>query len=137
VTTAALYHFLRAHKLAVLATTASGSPQSALVGIAVTPNLEIVFDTLSNSRKYQNLRTNPACSLVIGWDHEQTLQYEGTAEQLQHPELPHYQAIYFAAHPDGRSRLSSSGISYFLIRPRWLRYSDYNQNPPLIEELSL
>jgi len=33
---------------------ADGAPQSALVGFAVTDELEIVFDTLSDTRKYRN-----------------------------------------------------------------------------------
>jgi hypothetical protein len=25
-------------------------------------------------------------------------------------------------------------IAYFVVRPRWIRYSDYDQRPPRIEE---
>ena len=40
-----LYNFMARCKLAVLSTTAaSGSPQSAFVGIGVTPGIEIIFD---------------------------------------------------------------------------------------------
>jgi len=43
--------FIAKQKLAVLGTLSSGgSPQSALVGIAVTPGLEIIFDTVKSSR---------------------------------------------------------------------------------------
>jgi hypothetical protein len=28
------------------------------------------------------------------------------------------------------------GITHFLVRPTWIRYSDYNPSPPLIEEVS-
>jgi hypothetical protein len=34
---------------------ADGTPQSALVGVAITSNLEVVFDTLRTTRKYANL----------------------------------------------------------------------------------
>jgi hypothetical protein len=27
------------------------------------------------------------------------------------------------------------GIAYFVVHPHWLRYSDYDQTPPLIQEL--
>jgi hypothetical protein len=47
-----LFHFVTQHKLGVLGSISPrGAPQSALVGIAVTPELEIIFDTVSSSRK--------------------------------------------------------------------------------------
>ena len=36
-----------------------GGPQAAVVGFAVSDLLEIVFDTVTTSRKYQNLRRDP------------------------------------------------------------------------------
>jgi pyridoxine/pyridoxamine 5'-phosphate oxidase len=112
------------------------SPQSALVGIATAPDLEIIFDTVKSSRKYPNLIAHPACSFVVGWENERTIQLEGIATQPQGPELKRYQEIYFAAWPDGPSHLTWPGITYFVVRPTWLRYSDFNQNPPQIAELS-
>jgi pyridoxine/pyridoxamine 5'-phosphate oxidase len=124
-------------KLGVLGTIApGGAPQSALVGIATTPRLEIVFDTVRSSRKYANLVARPACSFVVGWTGEQTVQFEGVAQELRTPELERYQEIYFRAWPDGPARMSWPGIVYFVVRPVWLRYSDFDQNPPLIEELT-
>ena len=134
-----LYAFLAKHKLGVLGTIGpSGSPQSALVGIAITEQLEIIFDTVKSSRKYTNLVTRPACSFVIGgWGSgEQTVQYEGQAEELTTPKLEHYQATYFKAWPDGPARMSWPGIVYFVVRPTWIRYSDFDQNPALIREFS-
>ena len=29
------------------------------------------------------------------------------------------------------------GIAYFVVRPRWIRYSDYDQKPPIIEEVAI
>ena len=133
-----LHTFIAAHPNAVLSTlAASGTPQSALIGIAVTPDLEIVFDTLTTTRKYANLLANPTCSLVIGWDNEQTLQYEGTALLPTGPDLARYQATYFTRWPDGRARLSWPNLTHLVIRPTWIRYSDFNQQPPVIEELHL
>ena len=133
-----LYRFLLQCKLGVLGTIGNESaPQSALVGIAVSENLEIIFDTVKSSRKYSNLITRPACSLVIGWTGEQTVQYEGLADELSGGELHHYQRVYFETWPECRSHLSWPGIVYFLVRPRWIRYSDFDQHPPLIEEFPL
>src|SRR5208282_4993124 len=114
----------------------NGTPQSALVGIAVTQNLEIVFDTEKSSRKYPNLVERPSCSFVVGWGGEQTVQFEGVAFEPNGDELKHYQAAYFAAWPDGPARMAWPGIVYFVVRPRWIRLSDFDQSPPLIEELS-
>ncbi len=129
-----LYTFMRQFRLGVLGSICDECPQAALVGFAVTPQLEIVFDTVSSSRKYRNLSARPECSFVIGWEGEQTVQYEGRAKQLQLPELERYQKIYLAAWPDGLSHLKWPGLVYFVVRPRWIRFSDYDQNPPSIRE---
>jgi hypothetical protein len=140
-TKADLFTFMAGHKLGVLGTISpEGAPQSALVGIAVTQELEIIFDTVASSRKYTNLLANPAASFVIGLGDrstgEVTVQFEGEAFQPTGAELARYQEVYFAAYPDGPDRISWPGIAYFVVRPKWIRYSDYNQRPPLIEELS-
>ena len=116
---------------------ADGTPQSALVGIAVTLDLEIVFDTVRSSRKYPNLIARPACSFVVGWGGEQTVQFEGVAAEPVGAELERVREAYFAVWPDGRDRLSWPGLTHFLVKPRWLRYSDFDQSPPLIVEMSL
>ena len=83
-TEADVYQFITQNKLGVLGTIAhSGTPQSALAGIAVTPDLEIIFDTVKSSRKYPNLIARPSCCFVIGWTGEQTVQYEGCVEELK------------------------------------------------------
>jgi hypothetical protein len=136
-TEADLHSFIARHKLGVLGTVGgANTPQSALVGIAVTPDLEIVFDAVKSSRKYANLIARPACSFVIGWAGEQTVQYEGVAHQLESPELERYQEIYFKAWPDCLAHMSWPGIVYFVVRPAWIRYSDFDQNPPLIREFA-
>jgi pyridoxine/pyridoxamine 5'-phosphate oxidase len=137
-TRADVFKFMAGHKLGVLGSISpDGAPQSALVGIAVTPQLEIIFDTVATSRKYANLLANPAASFVIGWAGEVTVQLEGQAFQPTGAELARYQQIYFEAWPDGPDRLSWPGIAYFVVRPKWIRYSDFDQRPPLIEEFTL
>ncbi len=134
-----LYAFLANCKLGVLGTIGNaGTPQSALVGIAVTRELEIIFDTVKSSRKYPNLIARPACSFAIGgWGKgEQAVQYEGEAEELKSPDLERFQEIYFKAWPDGPARMSWPGIVYFVVRPLWIRYSDFDQSPPLIREFT-
>jgi hypothetical protein len=130
-----LYDFISRQRLAVISSIGpDGWPQSALIGIAVTPDLEIVFDTVERSRKHQNLVLSPACSLVIGWDKEITLQYEGTARKYQPDEEGPWKETYFQSWPDGRERMTWPGLVYFVISPKWVRYSDFNQRPPEIVE---
>ena len=124
------------HRYGVVSSVAAdGTPQSALVGIAVTPELEIVFDTVKSSRKYANLVERPACSFVVGWEGEQTVQLEGFASEPIGMKLETYQKTYFSVWADGPARMVWPGIAYFAVKPRWIRYSDYDQSPPLIEEL--
>ena len=74
-------NFVRQCGLAVIATRgADGAPQAALVGITATEGGELVFDTSRGSRKYRNLSAFAQVALVIGWDHEMTVQCEGTAD---------------------------------------------------------
>ncbi len=126
-TTGELYRFIASQKLAVLGTTsAADTPECALVGIAVTPALEIIFDTVKSSRKYRNLSKRPSVAFVIGWDNEITLQYEGEAREPSGPDLERLQSIYFAKWPDCREHLKWPDVAYVTVRPAWIRYSDFN-----------
>jgi general stress protein 26 len=130
-----LYRLLAGHTLGVVGSiSADGVPQSALVGIAVTEDLEIVFDTLDTTRKYRNLKGNPKTSLVVGWDGEKTVQFEGDAFLPVGEELARYKSIYFAAWPEGIDRQGWPGLVYFVVRPRWIRFSNFEERPPRIEE---
>ncbi len=56
---------------------------------------------------------------------------------LNGPDLKRYQEIYFAAWPECEPHMNWPGIAYFVVRPRWIRYSDYDQKPPIIEEVAI
>ncbi|HEY4187762.1 MAG TPA: pyridoxamine 5'-phosphate oxidase family protein [Polyangia bacterium] len=136
-TRAELIAFLRRHRLAVVASSSTaGGPQAAVVGVAVTDELELVFDTTGDTRKAQNLRRDGRAALVIGWEDEQTVQLEGLADEPQGDTLARLQRCYFEAFPDGPSRLSWPGLTYFRIRPTWVRYSDFRPASQRIVELS-
>ncbi|MEY4550221.1 MAG: hypothetical protein RL685_6416 [Pseudomonadota bacterium] len=134
-TRAELIAFLRRYKLAVQATVATdGSPQAAVVGIAVSDQMEVIFDTLDSTRKVQNLRADPRIALVIGWDDAISVQLQGTADFPEGAEQQRIRDCYFVPYPDGRDRLAWPGITHARVRPTWLRYSDYTQEPPYIFE---
>lgn len=135
---AALYAFMSRSRYGVVSSVASdGAPQSALVGVAITAECEIVFDTLRATRKYGNLSARPVCSVVLWWGGEQTVQLDGVAIEPTGSALEYYREAYFAVWPDGRGHLAWPGIVHFVIRPRWIRVSDYMQTPPSIEEMRL
>ena len=106
----ALHSFMARHRYGVVSSTSGDdTPQSALVGIAITPDLEIIFDTVKSSRKYRNLIARPACSFVVGWAGEQTVQFEGHATEPNGPDLKRYQEMYFTVWPEGRAHLNWPG----------------------------
>jgi hypothetical protein len=133
-----LLAFLRTERLAVQASVSpSSAPQSAVVGIAVSDAFEIIFDTLASTRKAVNLRRNPRIALVVGGltpGNERTAQIEGIADEPEGGELERLKGVYYAVYPDGPSRLSWPGLIYVRVRPTWIRFSDFNQDPPLIVE---
>jgi len=137
VTRAELLQFLRRYRLAVVSSVeaASGAPQAAVVGFAVSDQLELVFDTLDSTRKYANLVADPRVALVIGWDDAITAQIEGVADVPSGVELERLRDVYFGPYPDGRDRLAWPGITHVRVRPTWARLSDFTTDPPRIDEL--
>ncbi len=130
--------FMQRQKLAVQASvTAAGRPQAAVVGVVTSDALQVFFDTLEDTRKCENLRRDPEIALVLGWDLAEgiTVQLEGVADEPEHEELAEWKARYFAAFPDGAARQSWPGITYFRVRPRWIRFSDFSGASPRIVEL--
>src|SRR5258705_13419129 len=110
-TRAELFEFISGCKLAVLGSVSpEGVPQSALVGIAGTKDLEIIFDTLNTTRKFRNLTANCRASFVMGWAGDKTVQFEGEAFLPEGEELDRYKKIYFATWLDGPARESSPGV---------------------------
>jgi general stress protein 26 len=132
-----LIEFARAQKWAVEASVSNeGAAQAAVIGVAISDDFELVFDTLKETRKAQNLRKNPKIALVLGWDEGITLQIDGVADELLPgtSDFERLKKIYLAKFPDGVERESLPNITYFRVKPRWTRYSDFTKTPPLIIE---
>jgi pyridoxine/pyridoxamine 5'-phosphate oxidase len=130
-----LVQFIRRHRHAVQASIApGGAPQAAVVGIACSDELELVFDTLTSTRKYQNLMRDPRIAFVIGWD-DQTVQLEGTCDEPSGAERERVKQVYFAQLLDGRDREAWEGITWLRVRPTWIRYSDFRGADPRIVQV--
>lgn len=135
-TRADLLEFMRSHTYVVQASVSpSVAPQAAVVGVVVMDCFELFFDTLDESRKVQNLRHNSKVAFAM-WTGERTVQYEGVADEPQGQELERLKRLYFERFPEGRDRQKWPGVTYLRAQPVWIRYSDFDQRPPLIVEFS-
>jgi pyridoxine/pyridoxamine 5'-phosphate oxidase len=132
-----VFNIIRRKRYLVVSTVnKSGAPEAALMGFALTQANEFVFDTLSTSRKAVNLASNPAAALVIGWDDNISLQIEGPARRPVADDLANAKSAYFREWPDGRARENWPNIAYVVVRPKWIRYSNYS-GAPVVEEFTL
>jgi hypothetical protein len=82
----------------------------------VTPELEIIFDTVKNSRKFQNLMSNSGCSFVVGWTGEITLQYEGQAHQPEGAALAHH-LLSATAGPTVNESIAHLSVAFWPFSP--------------------
>lgn len=135
-----IYKFLNLQPLAVISTIAADSdqPESALIAFAETENLEIIFESFIDTRKWRNLRSNPRIALSTGWDRKKhiTLQYEGVAAPIPTSETEQYIALFLAKDtPCTEKFLYDPRIQLYKISPIWIRYSDYTHDSPKIIEL--
>lgn len=139
VTRTQLLDVMRGRRYAVQSSAgADGRPQSAIVGVAVSSDFEVVFDTLGTSRKAGNLRATRCVAFVFGsldGGDQRTIQYEGEADEPVGAERERLVQLYLSVFPDGVDRQAWPSLTYFRAQPRWIRFSDFNASPPVIEEL--
>ena len=138
-TQAELLSFMRRREHVVQASRSLAGPQAAVVGVVISDEFEVFFDTFESSRKAQNLRKDPRIAFVIGGSEPgdaQTVQYEGIADEPTGAELLRLKELYFARFADGPTREHWPDITYFRAKPSWIRFSDYAQDPPLILEFT-
>jgi hypothetical protein len=131
-----LVDYIRGARLAIVSSLgAGGEPQSALVGIGVTDDLNIIFDTTTDTRKHANLTRDPRASIVMAGPGEQTLQYEGLAAPVSTTgaEDQAIREAYYLSWPDGRQRLAWPNLAYWRLKPTWARYSDYARGPLIVQ----
>lgn len=116
----------------------TAQPESALIAFAELDNLEIIFETFVNTRKYRNLKRNNRVALVVGWDtkHHVTLQYEGVAHPVTGTDIVKYRNIFLSKDtPCTEEFLLDPRVRLFRIVPTWIALSDYTGTAPHIIEL--
>jgi hypothetical protein len=138
-TRAELLRLMRAERHATVASvSAAGEAQAAVVGVVVSEDFEIFFDTLDTTHKAVNLRARPRAAVVLGStaaDAQVTVQVEGAADEPRGTDLERLKELYFERFLDGPTRQAWKGLIYVRVRPTWLRMSDYATDPPRIVEL--
>ncbi len=135
----ALHSFMVGHRYGVVSSiSGDGTPQSALVGIAISQDLEIIFDTVEVFPEISQSHSHGQIAL-LSWDglEKQTVQFEGLASEANGPDLKRCQEIYFSSLAGGASAFEMAGTSPILwCDPDGIRYSDYDQTPAVIEEVA-
>ena len=138
-TRAELLSFMKTQRHGAIASAGpDGAPQAAVVGIVVTDDFDVFFDTLDSTRKAANLRALERVAFVVGGfeaDATRTVQLEGVADEPGGVELDDLKHLYFQRFIDGPTRQAWKGLIYVRVRPTWLRYCDYRTDPPTIVEL--
>jgi len=128
--------FIRLHTLMVVSSLWDGKPQSAVVAFSQKGDFELIFGTFNTTRKYRNLKGNPSISVVIGWDDNKTIQYEGTAEEVAKKDMDEYRRIHLERNPGSALYADREGQRYFKLTPRWIRYTDILPDPEFSFELA-
>lgn len=133
------YEFLTRQNLGVISTVSDqDTPEAALINYGVTEHLELVFETFQTSRKYRNICRNPHVAMVMGLGKEcLTCQYEGVVSCPTEAALPGLLDIYFAARPEGLGHRGWPDLVYLLVRPTWIRISNYDLMNWKVRELDL
>ncbi|MBI2635312.1 MAG: pyridoxamine 5'-phosphate oxidase family protein [Parcubacteria group bacterium] len=128
--------FIKKHNLAVLATVnPEGKPEAAAIKFSVKNELNLIFDTSNRFRKYENFKNNRNVAVVIGWDQNITVQYEGIVSELSGEELAECKIIHIARFPDFAKFSDMDETRYFKIDPLWIRRSDFTVIPWEIYEV--
>jgi uncharacterized pyridoxamine 5'-phosphate oxidase family protein len=130
-----ILEFLRKHLLAVIATShRNGTPEAAAIDFSVRDNLEIVFDTFEHTRKFANISEQSSVALVVGWDDNISVQYEGDAMKVSASDIERYQEAHLKSVPVEREFVEKGAVM-FRVNPRWTRYSDFTKEPPEVIEV--
>lgn len=136
---ARMLDFLRRHDVAALATVHADRavPECAIVGIAPTEQLELVFGTAMMNRKYRNLLANPHVALMIGWSSATgSMQYERVAKEVPRTSRDQYLPYLIASNPDHARFAAMPDQRFFLVRPTWIRFFDFDRTDEVTNEPS-
>ncbi len=125
-----ILRFIRSHRICSLSTvTPEGKPEAAVVEFGEMPNLELVFNTICHYRKYKNLLKNRHVALVIGWDKNVTVQYEGVVSEISGKASEKYRKAFWKKNPKAKKWEANPDTRFFKVTPTWVRYADLGKKP--------
>jgi pyridoxine/pyridoxamine 5'-phosphate oxidase len=128
--------FVTVARMGVVATVhADGSPEAALVALAVCDDGDLVFDTKTTARKVENIVRTGRVAIVIGWNKGVSIQVEGSAVVLAGSERARCGRIYEDQFPS--SHALANDYSLVRVTPRWLRRYDARHGSRSIVEGSV
>ena len=131
--------FISKEALAVIATVhADGSgSESALIAFSNDEELNLVFGTSNETRKYRNIQSNNRVAFVIGWNPAMgSLQYEGVATEVPESDKEKYAALLTNRNPGAKKFAESPSQRYFVVKPTWARLTDNAGSPPGVHEIT-
>ena len=132
-----ILNFIKKEKIGVVSTVNSGgSPEAATMVVSQTDDLNLIFQTPNHYRKYQNLKKNPHVAVTFGFSIEEfiTVQYEGTAKEAEGGEVDICRKIHVSKNPKSADYAYLPENKYFIVKPKWIRYWDFNKNEIFITE---
>ena len=102
---------------------------------AEQPPAEVVIhpQTLRGAT-FPPLAEHPGVAFVVGWNANITVQYEGEATRVPAADIEQYQEAYLNSVPADREFIERGAVR-FKATPRWIRYSDFNKEPPELIEI--
>jgi len=129
--------FIKKQSLCVLSTvTPDNKSESAVMAYSVMDDLTLIMNTEPTTRKFENIVNNPNVSIIVGGLENPSLQIEAMATIAQGGREEELKGFALQQHPELKDYLSETG-RFVEIKPYWVRWSNFDQNPVEIEEMDL
>jgi uncharacterized protein YhbP (UPF0306 family) len=139
--------FLAAHTTLTLATIAAdGRPQAAPVFFAEMDDLSLIFISEQKSRHSQNIKRDGRVAATIyadgqSWQSIRGMQLEGVCTALKGEAAQAARTVYLAKYPfiaeNKMLAMMLNLVTFYQIRPTWLRLIDNSRGFGHKEELTL
>jgi uncharacterized pyridoxamine 5'-phosphate oxidase family protein len=131
---AIVYEYLKQNKYMTLATSSKqGKPEAATVEYVLDGD-ELLVNTYTYYRKYQNILDNPQVACVVTTNHDMTLQFDGTIKLLDGDDAQYAKRKMLEVEPDFADFFNDSDTRFFRIAPTWMRLRDYTKEPMEVTE---
>ncbi|MCA9309215.1 pyridoxamine 5'-phosphate oxidase family protein [Candidatus Saccharibacteria bacterium] len=108
-------------------------PEAATVGLSCDDNFTFLIGTNKDTRKAANISQNNSVALVVGFSGPKTVQIEGVAEKVTRDTHQERIELHLDTVSGARSFDGEPGQTYYMIKPTWLRFTDYTQEDPIFE----